>query len=82
MAIIKDLETEYGITLKYHVITSFTADYNVEKYFVNIGSYASEENYINKQMPVKLRSLEVKFSDVDSSMQVRDSLESFLGKQI
>lgn len=66
MAIIKELETKFGIGASYHRITAFNISYSRKKIIICVATYLSKETRINHSDPIEEIDIEIPFSDYTS----------------
>jgi hypothetical protein len=63
MAIIKDMQSKYGVALSYHRITAFNINYVTKKAVICVASYLSKEARANLSAPLEEIDIEVPGSD-------------------
>jgi len=63
MAIIKNMNSKFGLGLSYHRITSFNINYVTKKVVICVASYFSKETRVNMSMPLEEIDIEVPISD-------------------
>ena len=63
MAIIKEMNSKFGISLSYHRITAFNINYANKKAVVCVASYLSKESRANKCIPLEEIDIEIPFAD-------------------
>jgi hypothetical protein len=63
MAIIKDMQSKFGISLSYHRITAFNINYVVKKAVICVASYVSKEARANQNAPLEEIDIEIPTSD-------------------
>ncbi len=63
MAIIKDMQSKFGVALSYHRITAFNINYVSKKAVVCVASYLSKEARANRHAPLEEIDIEVPESD-------------------
>lgn len=63
MAIIKDLNTNFGCSAEYHRITSININYKVKKVIICVASYLTKEARINRYNPMEAIDIEVPYED-------------------
>ncbi len=66
MAIIKELETKFGIGASYHRITAFNISYSRKKIIICVATYLSKETRIVQSDPIEEIDIEIPFSDYTS----------------
>ena len=59
MAIIKNMQTKFGIVLSYHRITAFNINYAAKKAVICVASYLSKEARANQSIPLEEIDIEV-----------------------
>ena len=64
MAIIKDLETKFGVNATYHRITAFNISYLKKKVVICVASYISKETRANMSEPIEEIDIEIPEEDV------------------
>jgi len=63
MAIIKDMQSKFGVALTYHRITAFNINYVTKKAVLCIASYLSKEARANQSVPLEEIDIEIPSSD-------------------
>ena len=63
MAIIKNMQSKFGIALSYHRITAFNINYVVKKAVICVASYLSKEARGNLSAPLEEIDIEIPTSD-------------------
>lgn len=63
MAIIKQLETKFGVNASYHRITAFNISYSEKKVVICIASYISKEARANMNDPIEEVDIEIPSDD-------------------
>jgi len=63
MAIIKEMNCKFGISLSYHRITAFNINYLNKKAVICVASYISKESRANKSIPLEEIDIEIPYSD-------------------
>jgi hypothetical protein len=63
MAIIKDMQSKFGVALSYHRITAFNINYVTKKAIICVASYLSKEARANLSAPLEEVDIEVPVSD-------------------
>lgn len=63
MAIIKEMNCKFGISLSYHRITAFNINYAHKKAVLCVASYLSKEARSNKSIPLEEIDIEIPYSD-------------------
>jgi hypothetical protein len=70
MAIIRELETKFGIKASYHRITAFNISYSHKKISLCVATYISKEARANFNQPVEEIDIEIPFGDFTSFLNV------------
>ena len=63
MAIIKSMNSKFGLTLSYHRITAFNINYAHRKAVLCVASYFSKETRANHSLPLEEVDIEIPVSD-------------------
>jgi hypothetical protein len=63
MAIIKNMNSKFGLSLSYHRITAFNINYAAKKAVLCVASYLSKEARANKSVPLEEIDIEIPQSD-------------------
>ena len=63
MAIIKALDTKFGVQASYHRITAFNINYVDKKVVICVASYASKEKRTINKSPIEEIDIEIPFND-------------------
>ncbi|MFH0767749.1 MAG: hypothetical protein ABH890_04390 [Bacillota bacterium] len=63
MAIIKEMNCKFGLSLSYHRITAFNINYANKKAVICVASYLSKEARSNKNIPLEEIDIEIPYSD-------------------
>ena len=63
MAIIKSMNSKFGLSLSYHRITAFNINYATRKAVICVASYISKETRTNRSQPLEEIDIEVPISD-------------------
>ena len=63
MAIIKNMDSKFGLSLFYHRITAFNINYASKKAVLCVASYLSKEARANKSVPLEEIDIEIPISD-------------------
>jgi len=66
MAIIKNMDSKFGLSLSYHRITAFNINYAQRKAVLCVASYLSKEARANRSQPLEEIDIEVPASDYAS----------------
>lgn len=70
MAIIKELDTKFGINASYHRITAFNISYSQKKCVICVATYLSKEARADHKDPIEEIDIEIPFSDFTSFLNV------------
>jgi len=63
MAIIKNMDSKFGVPLSYHRITAFNINYAAKKAVLCVASYLSKEARANKSVPLEEIDIEIPVAD-------------------
>lgn len=63
MAIIKQLNTKFGVNASYHRITAFNISYSQKKVIICVASYISKEARSNLSDPIEEIDIEIPIDD-------------------
>ena len=63
MAIIKSMNSKFGLPLSYHRITAFNINYAHRKAVLCVASYLSKETRANRSQPLEEIDIEIPVSD-------------------
>lgn len=63
MAIIKSMNSKFGLSLSYHRITAFNINYAHRKAVLCVASYLSKETRANRSQPLEEVDIEIPISD-------------------
>lgn len=63
MAIIKSMNSKFGLSLSYHRITAFNINYAAKKAVLCVASYLSKEARANKSVPLEEIDIEIPTAD-------------------
>jgi len=77
MAIIKELNTKFGIGASYHRITAFNISYSSKKITICVASYLSKEARANKSVPIEELDIAIPFSDFASFLNVNPIVQGY-----
>ena len=77
MAIIKELNTKFGIGASYHRITAFNISYSSKKITICVASYLSKEARANKSIPIEELDIAIPFSDFSSFLNVNPIVQGY-----
>ncbi|HHT99566.1 MAG TPA: hypothetical protein GXZ79_05740 [Acholeplasma sp.] len=77
MAIIKELDTKFGIGASYHRITAFNISYSSKKITICVASYLSKEARANKSIPIEELDIAIPFSDFSSFLNVNPIVQGY-----
>ena len=78
MAIIKALDTKFGIQASYHRITAFNISYSAKKIVICIATYLSKEARLNQSNPIEEVDIEVPLSDYHTFLNTNPIENSYL----
>lgn len=78
MAIIKDLETKFGIEASYHRITAFNISYLSKKIVLCVATYLSKETRLNQSEPIEEIDIEIPQSDYSSFIETNPIERGYL----
>ena len=78
MAIIRELETKFGIKASYHRITAFNISYSHKKISLCVATYISKEARANFNQPVEEIDIEIPFGDFTSFLNVNPIERGYL----
>jgi hypothetical protein len=78
MAIIRQLETKFGIGASYHRITAFNISYSNKKISLCVATYISKEARASFNQPVEEIDIEIPFSDFKSFLNVNPIERGYL----
>jgi len=70
MAIIRELETKFGISASYHRITAFNISYSNKKISLCVATYISKEARASFNQPVEEIDIEIPYGDFTSFLNV------------
>jgi hypothetical protein len=77
MAIIKELNTKFGVGASYHRITVFNISYSNKKITVCVASYLSKEARANQNDPIEEVDISIPFSDFSQFLDVNPIVEGY-----
>jgi len=77
MAIIKELNTKFGVGASYHRITAFNISYTSKKITVCVASYLSKEARANQKDPIEEIDIAIPFSDFSQFLDVNPIVEGY-----
>jgi len=63
MAIIKNMDSKFGLSLSYHRITAFNINYAAKKAVICVASYLSKEARAHKSVPLEEIDIEIPVAD-------------------
>jgi hypothetical protein len=78
MAIIRQLETKFGIGASYHRITAFNISYSNKKISLCVATYISKEARANFNQPIEEIDIEIPFGDFKSFLNVNPIERGYL----
>jgi hypothetical protein len=70
MAIVKELDTKFGVGASYHRITAFNISYLRKKIVICVASYLSKEARANRSNPIEEIDIDIPFSDFTTFLNV------------
>lgn len=70
MAIIKNMNSRFGVALNYHRITAFNINYAQKKAVVCVASYLSKEARANRSIPLEEIDIEIPVVDFTAFFDV------------
>jgi len=77
MAIIKELNTKFGIGASYHRITAFNISYSNKKITICVASYLSKEARTAKREPIEELDIAIPFTDFISFLDVNPLVQGY-----
>lgn len=77
MAIIKELNTRFGIGASYHRITAFSISYSNKKISICVASYLSKEARANKSEPIEELDISIPLADFTSFLDVNPIVQGY-----
>ena len=78
MAIIKEMNTKFGIGASYHRITAFNISYSNKKITICVASYISKEARANMHDPIEEVDIEVPLSDYTLFVESNPMEQSYI----
>jgi hypothetical protein len=63
MAIIKNMNSKFGVSLSYHRITAFNINYVTKKVILCVASYHSKEARANQNVPLEEIDIDIPVTD-------------------
>ena len=63
MAIVKNMDSKFGVSLSYHRIIAFSINYAARKIVLCVASYLSKEARANKSAPLEEIDIEIPTND-------------------
>ena len=78
MAIIKDLDTKFGVQASYHRITAFNISYTSKKVILCVATYLSKEARQNLSEPIEEIDIEVPQSDFNTFLETNPIERGYL----
>ena len=78
MAIIRELETKFGINASYHRITAFNISYSNKKISLCVATYISKEARENFNQPIEEIDIEIPYSDFTCFLNVNPIERGYL----
>lgn len=77
MAIIKELNTKFGVDASYHRITAFNISYSSKKITICVASYLSKEARANQNDPIEEVDISIPYSDFSQFIDVNPIVEGY-----
>lgn len=78
MAIIKELETKYGIQASYHRITAFNISYTRKNIVLCVATYLSKEARQNQSEPMEEIDIEIPHGDFTTFLEANPIERGYL----
>ena len=78
MAIMKQLETKFGVNASYHRITAFNISYSQKKVVICVASYISKETREALKNPVEEIDIEIPIDDYNQFLNVNPIEKAYL----
>jgi len=78
MAIIKQLETKFGVNASYHRITAFNISYSQKKVVICVASYISKEAREALKDPVEEIDIEIPIDDYNQFLNENTIEKAYL----
>jgi len=78
MAIIRELETKFGMKASYHRITAFNISYSNKKISLCVATYISKKARATFHQPVEEIDIEIPFGDFTSFLNVNPIERGYL----
>ena len=78
MAIIKDLDTKFGVQASYHRITAFNISYTSKKVILCVATYLSKEARQNLSEPIEEIDIEIPQSDFNTFLETNPIERGYL----
>ena len=78
MAIIKDLDTKFGVQASYHRITAFNISYTSMKVILCVATYLSKEARQNLSEPIEEIDIEIPQSDFNTFLETNPIERGYL----
>ena len=78
MAIIKDLDTKFGVQASYHRITAFNISYTNKKVILCVATYLSKEARQNLSEPIEEIDIEIPQSDFNTFLETNPIERGYL----
>ena len=78
MAIIKEMNTKFGVGASYHRITAFNISYSNKKITICVASYISKEARANMHDPIEEVDIEVPLSDYTLFVESNPMEQSYI----
>ena len=78
MAIIKELDTKFGVQASYHRITAFNISYTSKKVILCVATYLSKEARQNLSEPIEEIDIEIPQSDFNTFLETNPIERGYL----
>jgi len=78
MAIIKELDTKFGVQASYHRITAFNISYTSRKVILCVATYLSKEARRNLSEPIEEIDIEIPQSDFNTFLETNPIERGYL----
>jgi hypothetical protein len=78
MAIIKELDTKFGVQASYHRITAFNISYTSKKVILCVATYLSKEARQNLSEPIEEIDIEIPLSDFNTFLEINPIERGYL----
>jgi hypothetical protein len=78
MAIIKELNTKFGVNASYHRITAFNISYSQKKVIICVASYISKEARANMNDPIEEIDIEIPIDDYNQFLDTNPIEQAYI----